>query len=181
MTDRIMLYVIGEPGVGKTTLLRRALAGSEPEIIEQPVPHTRYPGGLVAIGRERGTFSGTDALCMSIQPRALEWLNTLDAPAVIAEGDRLGNAKFIEAARAQGWTVTIALITAPEEVIIERRAERGSNQNPSWLEGRRTKVNNLWWQYGTPQWRILNVGDPEEVAEHLLAHPVFKFRGGGAR
>jgi hypothetical protein len=181
MADRVLLYLVGEPGVGKTTILRAALAGAEPITFDKPVPHSRYPGGLIYIGRERGTFSGTDALGMAIQPQVVKWLETLDAPAVVAEGDRLGNSRFIKAAQDRGWTVTLAMISAPDDVITERRAQRGSNQNPSWLEGRRTKVHNLWWQHGTPQWRILNIGDPAAVAARLREHPAFAYLGGGAQ
>lgn len=147
-----LVYLIGEPGVGKSTLMEALTEGLvDVEVSPAPVPHTMFYGPYrdqhepwaIEIGRRRADFSGTDALSMSIAPKAREWIATVPHPLVLAEGDRLASPSFWLAAEEGGYRVDVVLLDADPEVAAARRAERGSDQGGSWLKGRLTKVRNL--------------------------------------
>lgn len=138
-----LAYLIGQPGSGKSTLMA-ALTGSQLVTINRkPFAHIEYMNGAVQLGAVRAEFSGTDALGMDVQPKVLKWLTEAAPKAVCGEGDRLANGKFFTAVKELGFTLTVVLLTVPDEVAAARRAGRGSNQNETWLEGRKTKVKNL--------------------------------------
>jgi chloramphenicol 3-O-phosphotransferase len=143
MVKRVV-YLIGEPGSGKTTLMRELMAPYEPTLHAKPFMHISYEHPterVVQIGRDRGTFSGTDALSMGVQPLALAWLPWCDYDTILAEGDRLANDAFFKASEAAGGLILVHIDT-PAVVCAARRAERG-NQNESWVQGRITKTQKL--------------------------------------
>jgi hypothetical protein len=157
-----MIYyaVIGPPGVGKTTAVQRALGPPTTELLN-PVPHLIYADDLIQLGRIRPPMSGTDALSMSIAPRALEFVRSEPAAKVVAEGDRLATGKFLDAV-GEFATVEIILIDAPPWQCLTRALERGSRQNLSWFKGRLTKLDNL--VATRPHRRINGQQSPEGVA-----------------
>jgi dephospho-CoA kinase len=136
-----MVYLIGEPGIGKTTLMRELTGRLGPAVeMTKPLAH-RLGAGWLELGRQRGTFSGTDGLSMSVQPLAVAWLRTLPSRLVLGEGDRLGNASFMEMVGVYA-DVRLAALTAPPEVGEERRRNRPQQFtfNPTWVKGRISKV-----------------------------------------
>lgn len=142
MTDKRLTYIIGEPGIGKSTLVEALTAGAPYEDLIDPFYLRRYDNGVTELGRRREEFSGTDALPMSIQPAVEQWLTAIGPGLVLGEGDRLGNATFFQRARDLGYAITIYALTG-RHTAAARRAERGSAQDPTWLKGRRTKVERL--------------------------------------
>lgn len=141
--------LIGEPGSGKTTLFRW--------LLKDLPSRTDFAYGLLkgecmvvkdrmvyVLGSYKGeTFDGTDRLSMAVQKDALKFIQTLqETDVLLFEGDRLGNEKFFEACKALGPFHLFFLDTA-EATLEIRRKERGSNQDPTWLKGRQTKVNRL--------------------------------------
>ena len=161
-----MVYLIGEPGIGKTTLMREYTHRLGPAVeMTKPLAY-RMGAGWLELGRQRGMFSGTDGLSMSVQPLAIAWLRTLPATLVLGEGDRLGNASFMEAVGAYAEVRCVAMV-APPEVGAERRANRAQpfTFNDTWLKGRISKVNNLLPQCT----RILDATLPTPELANLLA------------
>ena len=158
---RTLIYLVGEPGAGKTTALRTALADyarTESRAGECPVMILARPPGQAAdglpdriteLGRDReGPFGGTDALSMSVSPKAVAALDGLDG-LVVAEGDRLAHDGFLRAAEENGWQVVVmALTTSPSEAAARRRARDGGAQNETWVTGRRTKAVTLARRWG---------------------------------
>lgn len=136
-----MIYMIGVPGVGKTTAMVAALGPGDPKQ-DGAVPYVVH-GDWLQIGKERAGFGGTDALAMDAQPKVIEWLRTKKPERVIAEGDRLANAKFFQAVQDLGYDLLVVYLHAPRDVVAQRRQGRGSNQNETWLAGRETKVRRL--------------------------------------
>lgn len=154
MTTKQMLYLVGIPGSGKTSLLAVTLAGVP--IIGQatkPVPHVVYPGGcqlgtVNAFYTREGPKSrrspGTDSSSMSVQPRVLQWLQgSCPYQNIVGEGDRLANLPFFTGVRAAGWELTVVHLDTPESLALDRCITRGSNQALAWWKGRVTKVHNL--------------------------------------
>lgn len=138
-----LCYIIGEPGTGKTTLAEYLTEGLSFEETDHPVPFRRYDCGVVELGRRRpGGFSGTDALAMNIQPAVVAFLEGVRPRLLFAEGDRLANDKFFAAAEAMGYVLSVYQLWGPK-VAETQRSARGSQQDPSWLAGRATKVKGL--------------------------------------
>jgi GTPase SAR1 family protein len=169
-----LLYIIGQPGVGKSTLTEALVRGRRRRVKQEPFTHTLYEGGLVQLGRERSNgFSGTDALSLSAATNAIALLEAR-WPRLIAEGDRLATGKFFDAARKIGYNVDVVLLEAPAFVLTKRRQERGSEQNEAWARGRETKIKNL------DPWVTIRLDATlpvEELTASLRDHPVFERNG----
>lgn len=163
MADRRLVYLSGEPGVGKSTLMREVTApwarvylpkepGAAParDLLGNV---TEQPGGIVAVelGRVRDSFSGTDALPSNCIDDACVYLASgqaaREAPLLLAEGARLANRRFLTAALDAGWRVQLLHLDG-EDLAAERRSSRARwlrkpEQNPAWVKGRRTSARRL--------------------------------------
>lgn len=179
------LYIIGEPGVGKTTLMSALRAGQ----LWQPhdVPFTHQHSGLgvaandplaVELGGPREGFGGTDVLGMAVQPQAVAFLSGSCAPQLLlAEGDRLGNGKWFASVTEAGYHLYVYHLHGPR-VAARRRAERGSDQDPTWLKGRRTKVESLSLLMSAI---VLDASLPVELLVQSLMDPVSRVLRGEVR
>jgi hypothetical protein len=183
---RELLYVVGAPGVGKSTLARELTAGWDKELHRAvPVPHVKllHPAtGRLAgleLGIPRETFSGTDALAMDIGHRALQFLSAMHVSFAFGEGSRLGTRPFIGELARVGVSVTLVRLSAAQDVLDARCRARGSNQNPAWRKGAATRAEKLgtWFSdamTGFPApctYLDLDVSDmtPADVAERVRA------------
>lgn len=164
-----LLYIIGVPGSGKSSLVAELVKGRKRMVQTKPFVHTVYEDGLVQLGREREGRSGTDALSMSAQPNVLAALETGVWPRVLGEGDRLTNRKFFEAAREAGYRVDVVLLDTPMDVAAFRRGARGSEQSESWLKGRETKIEGL---RGLATLTLNGNLPVAALARQLASHPV---------
>jgi predicted nucleotide kinase in modified base biosynthesis len=143
-----LVYLIGAPGAGKTTLMQALVAKCQPYRALRPFGFTvlacpdSSEAAMLGITREGG-FSGTDALSMSVQPKVEDWMRTAPYELVLGEGDRLGNVKFLSAMLNLNWRVNVAHLVASPDLLDIRCAERGSNQSATWRSGRATKVRRV--------------------------------------
>jgi energy-coupling factor transporter ATP-binding protein EcfA2 len=148
-------YIFGQPGAGKTTLMR-ALCGNSPPVYEarDPVRHRCFSRGgkmFAVLGGDAYPFGGTDTLSFTAVGSANRWLASLASCAagriVLAEGDRLANDRFFDVARKHYRLLTFYLCCKDDEAA-SRRAKRASKhglalQSDSWVKGRVTKHANL--------------------------------------
>ncbi len=176
MTDRLV-YLIGAPGAGKSTLMARLTANYDREAVDGvigPLAHDKLIDGRgevvgAELGIRRGLFSGTDALPSAIIDRADPWIRTRPYPLVLGEGARLANRRFILAARDAGYLVTLCLLDHPdvESWRAQRALDIGREQNPTWVKGRTTASENLAESMAALDGVSVLRGHPDELATAL--------------
>jgi len=176
MRNRHLLYLICQPGSGKTTLAT-ALFADLPQV-QRPAfhpypPFIEYPGGA-QIGVMRSGFGGTDVLPLNCQPNVIAWMQQTGWFHLFAEGDRLANDKFFKACKAAGIGLSVIHLDCPDELAQERRERRGSNQDTAWVKGRASKVRRLAEAWSEDSWRLPAELPLEDLVERLRQHPVIK-------
>ena len=185
MTEQL-IYLVGQPGSGKSTLMAKLTAQSDRHSIapaeHYPVAHDvltdKKTGAVEAaeIGKRRELFSGTDALASSVIDKAAPWIASQPYPLVLAEGARLANKRFLEAALAGGYHVTLVLLdhADAEKWRAKRSKEIGKEQNAGWVKGRLSASRNLADQFanlaarGSTAVTVLR-GHPAELEAQLRA------------
>jgi hypothetical protein len=152
-----LLYIVGAPGVGKSTLARTLTEGWDREVLRSaPVPHSRlrHPATGRLIGLELGVprpdFPGTDTLAMDISPRALQFLTGQCVPFALCEGSRLATRPFLGELARSGVSILLVSLTADEELLEQRWRDRGAKQNPTWRKGAATRAERIteWFSEG---------------------------------
>jgi hypothetical protein len=151
MSDRHLLYIVGEPAAGKSTVVDALTAGLDATTVSVGLLRYRVletEPKVIELGVRRENFSGTDALAMNVQPEAQAWFSKQLAEQVIAEGDRLTNMKFFRSVFDSGWYLHVACLEASPLTLAQRRHSRAfmlgvEPQSDTWVKGRQTKLRNL--------------------------------------
>jgi hypothetical protein len=160
--------IIGMPAAGKTTALAAAtelLGWRVAAHYRHPVPHVVYDNLAKQLGRVRPEMGGTDALSMSIGPKAIEWVLSRPTDLLLAEGDRLAYDAFLDAAASVGTLELVWLDVAPDLARARALARNEKAQNLTWVKGRIRKVDNLIAR--RPHHRINASAPPDQVAEQV--------------
>ena len=146
------LYIIGEAGSGKTTLMHKYTSAftTSPairlhnQLWAEPITSEQESG--FRLGKVRHSFSGTDALGMSVNPDAVHWVEEYELPDFICgEGQRLSNVKFLTALHLKSSLTVIRLINANAVSLRQQRANRLNvrEQSPAYVKATATKAVNL--------------------------------------
>ena len=172
------IYLIGQPGSGKTTLTREFQKNwAKINLYDKPFKYQEHEapslGRVYSLGWDREHFGGTDTLGNTvITHMSLFYKNAHeDGATIYGEGDRLASARFFDLAQLYGKLHLFYLTTSDEESErrrIARSQQTGKEQNPSWAKGRATKHRNLASQFKA----ILLPGDksPTQITEIMVSH-----------
>ena len=144
----MILSIIGAPAVGKSSLLKSVLSelDGEPEYIEplKLFRCTKY-NDILCLGQyNENEFSGTDSWSYSVLAKG-KFENFIAAQTkrfhrIIFEGDRLtSKVEWL----TQNYPTKVFLLTISSEQEKIRQNLRGNLQNKSWIQGRKTQMNNL--------------------------------------
>lgn len=175
-----IIAIGGEPGSGKSTLMKRIINEfeMEPKYQEYKLVPYLQRGNIYILGKyeEGEVFSGTDRMSMAVQPEAIKFLNTLsDDSIVIYEGDRLFTTSFLEYCM-EHYDLKIVYLETEREVRDKRCEERGSDQNEQWLQGRETKIlnilSNMFLMLNVSRYQNNNLKDQEVVFEAITKEMV---------
>lgn len=143
-----VLFIVGPPGVGKTTAVRMML-GENVTLIEKP--KWTIVSNLAAAGHYTGkTFDGADSVpyngvkeALAYWDEHLKWSKTF----TVLDGDRFSYAASKAFFEQRADRVCAMYFSASDAVLAHRRAERGSNQNPAWVKGRVTKATKFFHSF----------------------------------
>lgn len=179
------IFLVGAPGTGKTTAAVKIMCRFHPSKYNRTensqvklLPYVEF-SGRHSTWRVLGRFDGlgyaqgTDRLSMGVQPHFEAFVRTQSANLLI-EGDRLANAKSLEACLGWGYRVSVVELRADARTRQVRYTQRGSEQSESFIKGRLTKIRNLRLNMAGDhpnfRWTHLNNNDEEDaqsVHKHL--------------
>jgi GTPase SAR1 family protein len=176
-----ILAIGGEPGSGKTTLMNRVLETLKPEPKYDQVKLVPYlqAGHIHILGKyEPGeVFAGTDRMSMAVQPEAVKFLQTLHEDSVVLfEGDRLFNSSFLSHCDEQ-YDLSIIYLSTDRHIRASRYAERGSNQDETWLRGRESKIANILGNL-VLMWKIETFGHNNLEEQQVILERIKDFTNG---
>lgn len=147
------IMVIGVPGTGKSTLMRKVMAILDDEFDEEE--GNFFKDGLV-IGHRFGetivfgdyrnpddVFPGLDKASMAIMPEFKEWIIKNQPKNILLEGDRLGSGSTIDFLIEQEYDLLIMILDVSKETLKKRYDNRGSKQDQQFINSKYTKVNNI--------------------------------------
>lgn len=171
---RILLYIAGAPGIGKSTLTaaltepftRTQVTGDVPYVLlSNPATGTSE---AVELGVRREHHPGTDALAMNISGKARAFLAALAMPLVIGEGSRLATIPFLSAMHEVGYAVHLVHLHADTDTLDARCKQRGTTQNPQWRKGAATRARNLaaWARANNPDVTLYDL-DAVQTTERM--------------
>lgn len=162
------IYVLGAPGVGKSTLMAGLLAN----VAMGPVTTLRgtlrghYFNGGVYLGIMRNRFPGTDGLAMNATTDAEAFVLSATDGLLIGEGSRLGHTRFLDKCNV-GRDMTLIHLHASEDALCARRNHRGSDQNVIWMRGAATRARHAF-DNARPHQRI-DLDTSDLSAEQILS------------
>lgn len=169
------LFVVGPPGVGKTSMVRELFKMLDPfgaASMTMKPKWTVSQGIYAAAGHYTGgTFDGADTVPYTGAMQALDFLEEnlkkWKPKLVLFDGDRFSYSTALERVKGLIPDTRVAHLQATPEMLAARRLERGSKQNPTWLAGRETKARRFVEGFAPKKTFQANQGSPIEIARLL--------------
>ena len=173
-----IVVIMGPPGCGKTTLMKKFIASTGPYATDDSVKLVPFlkNGDRYILGKYDGDgyAQGTDRMSMACQPEVIAWLASLPADSVVfLEGDRLSNQSFLEHCAGKYALQVYYLHTTVDERNARYKA-RGSEQSEQFLRGRETKYGNLLTNFTLMDYieevNHMTAADGELALSKLISH-----------
>lgn len=174
-----VIAIGGYPGVGKSHLMRMLIKELCKDGVVEDNRHgmdmshfmvgkSMIPVTILGPYKNDEKFPGTDRFSMAIQPKFETYLKeSIDKDfTIIFEGDRLFNGKTIKFLSENKISYKVCMVVAHSNLINQRNEAR-SHQNPSWRQGRQTKVDNIWKQIPESK-RILLFNNDEHQSNNSV-------------
>jgi len=144
MNKTVALFVVGTPGVGKTTLVQN-IFDAIPERTLIRSPKWTLAKRVGAVGHYTGgTFDGGDTTPYDKAALYLEFAKTFlksKVDILMFDGDRFASETSVNTLKKwQNTDVACLHLSATAENVITRRTTRGAKQDVNWIKGRETKV-----------------------------------------
>lgn len=139
-----VIYIAGVPASGKSAIVESFVSRLQDNDNPEPRRFGKLRGNrfghVHVLGIYDGSvFGGTDKLSMTVINDAISYCLSLgENDVVIAEGDRLFNARFLCATSA-----IVIMIDAHDKILKERHRQRGDQQREAFLKRCRSKVENM--------------------------------------
>ena len=137
----------GEPCTGKSTLVKTIITRKN---INEKFEYEKLLKGhindeYIVIGvYDNGLFDGTDKLSMAVQPVFKKFITKNKTKKhIILEGDRLFKKSLIKWLTESEHFFRLIILTAEESTKKFRHIVRKDKQTESWLNSKKTTVNNI--------------------------------------
>jgi hypothetical protein len=144
-----VVWVVGEPGVGKTSAMESIMNPFGTSLVESPKWTISPPYAFA--GHYGGTeFGGADTISYTDAARQIYDLKTVGGKienelvhTVFFDGDRLSSETSFRLVEDALHEVLCVLLTCDATKAAERRSQRSGSQNATWVKGRKTKAANF--------------------------------------
>lgn len=152
------IHYFGLPGTGKTTLMWAKLAelreNEEDQFVKEGlIKYHIFPKQkVIIIGEyvEGKVFSGLDATSKAIGPKFREWVvankEKYDGWLLMSEGERFSNSAMLDHL-FEHTKMKLVCLKVDEAELERRRAARNNTQDPKWMKGMQTRIDNLCSKY----------------------------------
>lgn len=168
MTGATVVWVVGEPGAGKTTLVRRLLPTGSAPVVAGKVKWTIGPGACAAGTYTGAPFDGADTVPYDGAKACLEWWRDASlarrCPLTILDGERFSNATVVKWFQDNAPGVRLVCVFVETIHAASRRAARGSKQNATWVKGRASKARNFAVSFPGDKFCVDSSLKPDELA-----------------